>query len=249
MVYQTEGERVKRPENERAAQRVVREVRSRIEAGALAPGDRLMAERHLAREFSVSRTGVREGLAILKGLGLLTLTPRGAVVRRPGLEDVAEAFSWLQGESRAEVLHMLEAREVIEARAGALAAVRRTTADLLSLELKAHQVRETVLEGADAALADTDFHRHIVTMAKNPVLTQMFHLIEDALTRGYRPIRARMLLDPTLRDAFVGQHDAIVEDLRRQDPAGAEEDLQGHIRLAVAYVVGQTREGAARDAG
>lgn len=223
-------------------------MRSAIEAGDLVAGDRLMTERQLAETLGVSRSGVREGLAILRGQGFVALTSEGAVVRERGIEDVAEAFSSLGGTGSEEVLAMLEAREMLEARAASLAARRRTDADLLSLDLLAHRVREALTEGGDVALADASFHRSVVAAARNEILLRMFFLLEDALSRGYRPIRQRMLVDPTIRDLFLDQHEAIVGHLRRGDPGGAEEEIQNHLRLAVAFVVGRERPGGSAPA-
>ena len=64
-----------------------------LQAGILAPGDRLPAEASLAVEFSVSRPIVREALGRLRERGyLVTVTGSGTYVRRPDAWSMAEAL-------------------------------------------------------------------------------------------------------------------------------------------------------------
>lgn len=52
-------------------QRIAEALRTRIESGALAPGEKLPSERAMAEEFGVSRPTMREALKDLRGEGLL----------------------------------------------------------------------------------------------------------------------------------------------------------------------------------
>src|SRR5689334_20079917 len=54
-----------------AAERVVMHIERLIQEGQLRPGDRLPAERELARHIKVSRPSVRAGLRSLAAVGIL----------------------------------------------------------------------------------------------------------------------------------------------------------------------------------
>src|SRR5713226_3730985 len=54
-----------------AAERVVMHIERLIQGGQLKPGDRLPAERELARHVKVSRPSVRAGLRSLAAVGIL----------------------------------------------------------------------------------------------------------------------------------------------------------------------------------
>ena len=67
----------------KAGELVADELRRRIVAGDIQPGDQLLPEGQLADEFQVARTSVREALRILESEGLVRTAAwrRG---RRPG---------------------------------------------------------------------------------------------------------------------------------------------------------------------
>ncbi|KAB2875677.1 MAG: FadR family transcriptional regulator, partial [Bauldia sp.] len=122
----------------RAPRNLTSELASRLSeeivAGKLAPGTRLPTEHELMRSFGVSRTVVREAIAALRSEGLVeTRQGSGAFVaadsrRRPfridpeGLESVEQ------------VLDVLELRICIEVEAAGLAAERRSTADIATID-------------------------------------------------------------------------------------------------------------------
>ena len=56
-----------------AAERVVQHIERLIQGGELKPGDRLPAERELARHVKVSRPSVRAGLRSLAALGIVMI--------------------------------------------------------------------------------------------------------------------------------------------------------------------------------
>ena len=78
--------------SERAADAIVREIEARIVSGALPDGAHLPPERDLIDTYGVSRTVVREAVAVLASRGLLDSRPRHRpVVRRPGAEAALAA--------------------------------------------------------------------------------------------------------------------------------------------------------------
>ncbi len=71
---------------------VAAQLREAILRGSIAPGTHLR-QTHLAREFGVSTTPVREAFQLLQSEGVLERDPhRGVVVRRPSAKDIAEDY-------------------------------------------------------------------------------------------------------------------------------------------------------------
>jgi GntR family transcriptional regulator len=57
-------------------------LREQIDSGELAPGEPLPSELRLAQEYGISRTTVRQAIALLRAEGLITVErPRGTFVR------------------------------------------------------------------------------------------------------------------------------------------------------------------------
>src|SRR5205814_10003257 len=117
-----------------AAERVVIHIERLIQGGQLKPGDRLPAERELARHVRVSRPSVRAGLRSLAAVGIVesrhgagSFSPAGPPKLSTGPLSLLAA---LHGFTRDE---MFEARRVLEVASAQLAAQRATGEDMATL--------------------------------------------------------------------------------------------------------------------
>ncbi|MDF2560452.1 MAG: FadR family transcriptional regulator [Microbacterium sp.] len=178
----------------------------RIRAGEWSLGEKLPGETTLAPQLGVGRSTVREAIRQLAGRGVLA-SRQGAGVFVTALDAPEDWDSVLR---RAGVVAVIEARIAIETEAAALAASRRTPADLRAIrralaERAAH--RSDIESHVDA---DTAFHRSIVAAAHNTVLLDLF----DSFT-------------PRLREAMI-------EMLRIRRVFGGDEDHDAHAVLAQA---------------
>lgn len=178
----------------------------RIRAGEWSLGEKLPGETTLAPQLGVGRSTVREAIRQLAGRGVLA-SRQGAGVFVTALDAPEDWDSVLR---RAGVVAVIEARIAIETEAAALAASRRTPADLRAIrralaERAAH--RSDIESHVDA---DTVFHRSIVAAAHNTVLLDLF----DSFT-------------PRLREAMI-------EMLRIRRVFGGDEDHEAHAVLAQA---------------
>ena len=179
----------------------------RIRAGEWGLGEKLPGETTLAPQLGVGRSTLREAIRQLAGRGVLA-SRQGAGVFVTALDAPQDWDTVLR---RAGIVAVIEARIAIETEAAALAAARRTPADLRAIrralvERAAH--RSDIESHVDA---DTAFHRTIVAAAHNPVLLDLF----DSFTPRLREAMIEMLRirrefgDDADHDAHVDQADAI----------------------------------------
>lgn len=143
---------------------------ARIRDGEWPLGHRLPGETTLAAQLGVGRSTLREAIRELAGKGVLD-SRQGAGVFVTAL-DVAE--DWDTVLRRSTIVSVIEARIAIEAEAAALAATRRTPADLRTIRrtlVARGVVGQSVPDHVDADMA---FHRAVITAAHNDVLTQLF---------------------------------------------------------------------------
>jgi DNA-binding GntR family transcriptional regulator len=204
---------------ERTADVVARRLGQAILSGEIAPGTRLREET-LAKQFSVSRTPVREALILLSASGLAELEPnRGATVLQLTADDVAEVY------------HL---RALLESESAALAA-KRGSPEVAELLCKiCDQIRE--LHGAPASeqlAADTFFHYTIAEASGSPRLHALVRQV-SAIPEAYRSSI------PYTSDDMIEaerQHRGIAVAIRRRHPAHARELMRCHVgwagRLAV----------------
>ncbi|GAB7039394.1 MULTISPECIES: GntR family transcriptional regulator [Catenuloplanes] len=158
------------------------ELRRRIVDLVYPPGQRLF-ERDLATELSVSRIPLREALQQLRTDGLVVCVPRqGVVVAHFTAGDVRDLF---------------DVRESLESLAARLAADRADAAGLAGLRASMAAARAALAVGDDPgiAAANARFHRELVALAANPLLSAMMRSLDARtqwlfnLTRRRDPVR------------------------------------------------------------
>jgi DNA-binding FadR family transcriptional regulator len=200
---------------------VANEIGSRIVRGDYLPGSILPNEAKWSETFDVSRSAVREAIKMLSAKSLLSSRPKvGSSVEpreRWNLLD-RDVLGWYAASpSREAFLRIVqEFRHIIEPEATALAAQRRTEAQMDEISTACQQMgAATVL--TERTAADTRFHLAILRASGNDLLVPLGVLIESALAN---------LFVYTTREthdlAHVQRlHEAIERNIRRRNPNGA----------------------------
>jgi GntR family transcriptional repressor for pyruvate dehydrogenase complex len=210
---------------------VVDVLSGRIRDGSLAQGEKLPTEAAIMEEFGVSRTVVREAISRLQAASLVA-TRHGVGTFVVGMGDAAtfriapEQLGTLQ-----DVIAVLELRIGVETESAALAAMRRTPENLVTLRNALTAFNAAVEEGRDAVGPDFQFHLEIARATQNS------HFVELMATLGGMMIpRARLEPPGPLtpeRQAYLrkvnAEHESIVEAIDRQDPDAARAAMRTHL--------------------
>ncbi len=210
---------------------LVESLGDRIRDGRLALGDKLPTEAAIMAEFEVSRTVVREAISKLQASGLVeTRHGIGTFVlglgQAPGFKITPDQFSTLR-----DVIAVLELRIGVETEAAALAAQRRTDANIAAMRLALDAVTQAVDEGRDAVSSDFQFHLEIARATQNS------HFAELMGTLGSMIIpRARLDAgdgpNADLRQYLHrvnGEHESIYDAIVGQDPDAARAAMRTHL--------------------
>jgi GntR family transcriptional repressor for pyruvate dehydrogenase complex len=145
---------------------IAAELRRRIAAGELKPGDRLPGHRELAGAFSVSVSSVREAISMLVSSGLIeTRAARGTFVT-----DLPLLSDGLAPIERKEAGELLEARELLELQLVELAATRASASQLQTIRRAVDRLADAVDTAAGYNEADRLFHGAIAEAAGNRFL-------------------------------------------------------------------------------
>lgn len=204
-------------------------IEHKILSRALRDGDVLPAETDLAQQFRVHRSTVREALRQLESAGLV-MRPPGAkrmIVSRPEVAKVAS------GMRQALVLHdvtfvdVWEAMMVIEPEVAALAATRRTQADLATLTQISEAFRSSPEGDPDAVNIVASFFEALGTASRNQVLV----LAKQSLTQVLAPSLARMIdAVPQARARIADAQKKIVIAIRDKNAEEARKWMYKHVR-------------------
>lgn len=200
---------------------VFNEIKRKIIAGELAPGERLR-EANLAEAFNVSRTPVREALRQLSESGLVVFTENQGTRVRIWKKD--------------EILDSYEIREAMEGIAAKRAAMQISDSELVALKsLHEKMVALTEQEVVDLekmAAHNAEFHNRIMTAANSPRLALVVKTVVDIpLVRRtfFRYSRAQL-------NRSLEHHSEIISALKAHDSDWAFSVMTRHIRSAIHIV-------------
>lgn len=210
--------------SKRLYEQVADQIGDMIRRGEFRAGQRLPAERDLAKSVGVSRPVVREALVALEIAGLVEVrTGSGAYVRQPETgERTLNA-----GHSPTDVLN---ARMIVEGEAAALAAENSRGRDL---EAAADAIRRMVADhdaGRPWSAADLAFHISVAYGSGNAALALIVErLWQEQYGRVFAILSERAHLVENWPATLEG-HQAILEAIRQRDPAAARERMRAHLR-------------------
>lgn len=228
------------------AQRVRQQIQQLMESGGseggdLASGDsggalRLPPERELARRFGVARNTLRQALGLLEDEGLLLReVGRGTFLKRQTAPASASgaagthrpAGSVTSSLADASPADIMEARQIFEPHAAALAAARAGSEDL-------SQLREALRRSLEAKSIETferwdaEIHYLIFKATKNAVLLHYCDQINEVRRQPTWVKLKKRSLTPERRALYDKQHKALVEAILARDPDEAYRLSRAH---------------------
>jgi len=214
--------RVPRP---RLYEVLVKQLLDYIAATGLGPGDLLPAERDLADRMGVSRATLAQALVALEVLGVIDVQHgTGAVlVYRPSVASVLRELR----EHRDRMPEIVEARSTLEVKLAALAAQRRTAADLAAIEAALEAMSAEIAGGSRGTDGDELFHQAVAAAAHSSILASMMTFIAELV----RETRLASLGQPGRPEASLASHRAIADAITAGDPSAAAAAMQAHIDL------------------
>ena len=196
-------------------------LRDRIVHGEYPPGMGL-SEKELCREFNVSRTPLREALAKLEGMKLVTVIPRfGTNVSPIDINEIRCAF---------------EVKIKLEGLAVELAAKRIETAELNELESIIGQVAQ--LEGNGRYRhhrlieIEARFHRIILQAAQNSILEEFLDNLHHRCARLWSSSLSEIVPN---RDILI-QMRKIYTALKDGDPDAARQNMERHVQYFIEKI-------------
>lgn len=207
---------------------LVAKLSQSILLGQLKPGEKLPSEGAIVREHGVSRTVVREAISKLQASGLVeTRHGIGTFV----IERVAEQGLRLNVDTALGVRSILELRLGLETQAAALAAQRRTEAQVLQMR-QALDDYQRLLDNNDSCVeADRRFHLLIAEATGNVCFSEIMQHLGSAMIPRHRLNAAeRGAADLSKLGQLAHlEHEAILNAIKRQDADAARAAMWLHL--------------------
>lgn len=216
---------------ERLSDVLYNDILERIVDGSLESGARLPTEAELASQHGVSRPVVRQALARLRDDGVISSRQGSGsfVLRRPPSDLLM--FAPLGGVG--DMQRCFEFRIGLEGEAAALAAERRTEADLTALEAAFQRIEAAIDAEELGADADMAFHLAICDAAQNRFYATTLRSLSSNVVTGIKVARNLSRLRPPSRMRLVqAEHRAILDAISDGDPDRARRAARRHLEQA-----------------
>ncbi len=240
-------EALRAPDRSRLYEQLAARLLDYVEVTGLTVGDRLPSERDLAAALQVSRTSVRQATIALEVRGTLEVRHGDGIYLRSLPNDSGHLMELMTQRHRLPAI--LEAREALETQLAALAAARRTEADVAAMDQALDAMAADIDTGGLGEEGDRLFHEAVTRAARSPLLADFM----AALAVPISETRKSSLGEPGRPPRSLRAHRRILEAIRRGDAAGARQAMRHHVNMVAdigllrwAAVEREHAEGGAR---
>lgn len=205
------------------ASQIMDRVKEYIVENDLRSGDRLPTEKELTERLGVSRNILREALKSLEAVGLIEIkVGDGMYVSDFDYSIVVNHISFALSRVQSEMEHVLQARLVIEVGSLELLMQNLTDEDISRLREVSNR-SETAPSIEESAREDLRFHKELLAIAGNPVLSEF-----GSFLTGFFAEAQRLVGDDAKYRAARG-HRELISALEARDLVKAQEIMREHI--------------------
>ncbi|CAA9568281.1 MAG: hypothetical protein AVDCRST_MAG49-3309 [uncultured Thermomicrobiales bacterium] len=213
--------------------RLTGEILDLIRREDLHAGDRLPSVRALAARFGVATPTLREALRRLQATGAVDIRHGSGTYVRHGRGRLVLASPVPQGLGIDSLLHLLDARTVVEPGLAAMAAERATAADLARLEdVLLDAERSFFPNDGRSARANEAFHFAVARASGNPILAET----DEALMDLYAVAYAAAFPHARTRSRELHDHAAILAAIAGRNAQRARQLAHRHLEDAGADI-------------
>lgn len=209
---------------------VIEQVDRLLSSGDYAVGDKLPSIDELSRLFSTSKPTLREAFSVLASTGVLEISHgRGVFIKSLAIRTKQAAVADFSEVTGTNLLHWLEFRRTIETESAALAAERRTDADVARLEQLVDAIGAKLDAGENAEDKDYEFHVAIANATRNPIYANALKTQTHALQhRIFEDVRQSVTV-PARKLLIMQEHRKILDSIKKQDAVRARRAMETHL--------------------
>lgn len=214
--------------------KIARDLGIAIVRGVYQPGELLLGEIEASERLKVSRTAYREALRILSAKGLVESRPKtGTKVSARAKWQLLDPdmLQWMFEQEPGELIleSLFELRRLIEPEAAALAASRRTEAQLARMEAALETMAKHTLATEAGREGDKDFHAALLEATGNAFLITLTSGVSAAVawTTVYKQRRAPLRRDP------IPDHRRVLDGVQAGDPVAARQAMIELVDMAL----------------
>ncbi len=209
--------------------RIADHMEKEIISGKYAIGQKIPTEKELSDIYSASRAVIREAI--------LALEIKGYVEARAGSGVIVKNIpsnAVLIDDQKIGPFELLQARQIFEREAAALAATQITKRNLIKLQTileKNQQILKESQRNNKLYLQDEEFHMIIAHASNNLAVVSTIHHLWQLRAKNPLWNKFSKRLEKTIEDYKQAHkdHEVIFDALAKGSPSGAQEAMNNHM--------------------
>ena len=223
---------------------IMQQLEALIVDGTYGAGERLPAERELARQLDVSRPSLREAIQKLEAKGLVTRRQGGGTYVTGALhQKVTDPLFALLAQNPEAHYDLLEFRHALEGVSSFYAAMRGTDADRQHIQNTFDAVTQAAELGAkEQAQALMRFYAAITEASHNVVLLHLVRGMQDILMENMRQNLDVLNRRSEIRAQLHKHRASIVEAILAGKPEQARDACHQHLAYIEATLLQLNRD-------
>lgn len=212
---------------EKIYEKIAQELESLISRQIMKPGEKIPAERKLAKDFNVSRNTIREAVKILTEKQVLsTKTGSGTFVTENSAQAISKALEKSTEKNNKRLKEIIELRQIIEPGTAALAAEKITDKQILKLEELIEKQEKSFESKNTFSKLDGLFHKTIAKASSNTILFSLYEKFTDII----HETRKEDLITSERIEKSIILHKKLVEALKNRDGKKAAQLMEKHMK-------------------
>jgi DNA-binding FadR family transcriptional regulator len=215
-------------------QQVAEQMTGDIRDGVYPVGTKLPSGKDLAARFGVSQSVIREVTERLRSNGLIDSRQGAGCTVKARTETGGFRVPHAVGADRADLADVYELRLDLEGAAAALAAARRTSADVDALAAILRSLADNLYAPDHAVELDIAFHVAIAEATHNRYYVDLLQYLNLQIRQSVQTARTHSLARQRLPDEVHREHVRVFEAIRAGDSRAARIAATSHLRRAAA---------------
>lgn len=212
---------------------IIYQIRDLISSGTIPPGAKLPSERKLAEHLGVSRGQVREAINKLQFYGILKVVPQsGTIVSGLGIVAIEGLITDILKLEKPEFKSLIDTRVLLEKEAARLAAIHRTSDDLVAMSKALDVYEANLIKNSVAVEEDLLFHVKIAEASKNSVLKSLMMIITPDIVKSFINLKVCSVTD---NRKTIEEHRVILDMIAKQNPEGAIDAMEKHLSDIIEF--------------
>lgn len=211
---------------------IAQQIKLLITSGKLKVGDKLPSTKEMSEQFGVGRSTTREALSALKAMGWIEIRQGGGCrVISSSPSDIALPELQSLRSNRETLLELLEVRQSLEVSNAAIAAEKRTEADVLALNELIQDMEHSIGDDLEGERTDLLFHLTLAKATHNRIMVQLFESITNQMEMAIREIRrAELYANRSVSERLYEEHLAIFKAISEEDSLLAADRMKQHLQ-------------------